>query len=75
MKKFIPKKPEMGETRTIKKFAWFPKIIGKYKIWLEYYTEHQEFKHGRTSNFSDNYGDYWHPVDREFINNKDVTNE
>lgn len=31
------KLPNNMATRTRKKFAWLPKKIGSYKIWLEFY--------------------------------------
>jgi hypothetical protein len=35
--------PQDGDKRFNKKFAWFPFILGDYKIWLEYYIEEQTY--------------------------------
>lgn len=39
----IPKEPEVGDTRTIYKFAWKPTIVCKYKVWLEKYKITEEY--------------------------------
>jgi hypothetical protein len=38
--------PKRNATRTVKKFAWLPKQIGREKIWLEYYTSNQRYEWG-----------------------------
>ena len=39
------KLPELGDKRTLKKFAWYPiRTDDNYKIWLENFSAKQEFK-------------------------------
>jgi hypothetical protein len=37
------RKPEPGETLTVRRFAWFPVQVGDFKIWLENYEEFRVF--------------------------------
>lgn len=39
------KKPERGATKTRRKFALFPRQIGQFKIWLEFYKVQYTYDH------------------------------
>ena len=43
--KWSSKQPQLGDTRWILKFAWFPKSVGKkgLTVWLEKYVSQQEY--------------------------------
>jgi len=55
--------PRQKETRTIRKFAWFPTQIKDMRIWLEYYYEDQTWHYGKLSGYS-----YWWKGERKLIN-------
>lgn len=37
-------KPQEGDKRRVRKFAFFPKVCGPYTVWLESYESHQVYK-------------------------------
>jgi hypothetical protein len=78
MKWEIPQKAELGDTRIVEKFAYFPtdcagncNDFGKwtrYKVWLEHYTQLQKYQ--KVMQFDDNHGYYtkeWMKVDNTII--------
>lgn len=40
-------KPQEGETRTVRRFAWVPVVLGTNVVWLEHYDSHERFVVGR----------------------------
>lgn len=41
-------KPQKGDTRIVRKFAWLPKKCeGGYTVWLETYDSHQTYQWGQ----------------------------
>ena len=50
--------PKVGDTRTVKLFAWVPiRLDNDTKVWLETYHEDQKYTRGRAS-------DFWMPTRR-----------
>ncbi len=50
--KSIPKEPEVGDARYIRKFAWKPTVVGNFKVWLESYQVTEEYqKMGHMSDY------------------------
>ena len=39
----IEYKPKGGETRTYRRFAWKPTIVGKWTVWLESYQVTEQY--------------------------------
>jgi hypothetical protein len=42
--KLPPKAPEIGDTRTVRKYAWFPTVVGDCAVWLERYRVTEEYQ-------------------------------
>lgn len=38
-KKLVEHNPKVGDVKYKRRFAWFPKRIGIYRIWLRWYSE------------------------------------
>jgi len=59
-------KPSTGQTRAIKKFAWWPiQCENGFKVWLEYYESNQIY---RNWNNKDSYGWRWVTYKRYALN-------
>lgn len=44
--KLNKRKPSNGDIRRVYRFAWFPKRVNDYIIWLEDYSERQRYDEG-----------------------------
>lgn len=59
-----PKKPKLGDTRNINKFAWKPTIVGNYKVWLESYQVTEQYKTNQANKLSDDFECVWVEIKR-----------
>ena len=61
------KEPMLGDTRTIRKFAWFPVCCEDYVVWLESYLSVQQYQRSDELCY-DGYSYYrWNEIDRREI--------
>ena len=63
-----PEEPTLGDTRIVKKFAWFPVYCKDHVVWLESYSSIQQYE----SVLPWHHGEYfshhkWREIDRKEI--------
>lgn len=61
----MPKTDKVGDTRTVTKFAWFPRWVENKLIWLQDYESQQVFKHIHIPEYYS--GNSWVEYDRNLI--------
>jgi hypothetical protein len=57
-----------GDTKWVKRYAYFPTVVEGMEIWLEYYWAELEYHDG------DDSPDFWCTIDRRLIENKPSNN-